>query len=181
MALHARPTRRRFAGSVAAVLGAGLVGCTGYTTELGEQPPEDTPIGEDCESDNQELPDLRVRNRDSVPHTVELAVTGERQDGASETVYEETFELGPATEVENPETEVVRWVAFDPDEEDIQRYDDYRATATTDDGQTDSDSVYATVVRHPLRYSLSVEIDPDGQLYVGEMHVDVPGDWDSMC
>lgn len=182
MALHDRPSRRRFAGSVAAVVGAGLAGCSSQALEDAyAPPPEETPISAKCESENQELPDLRVRNRHSEPHTVELTVTGVREDGPSETVYEETFELGPETEVENPESRDVRWIAFDPDAEDIERYEDFRATAATDDGQTDSESVYKTVVRYPLRYSTNVEIDRDGQLYVGEMHVDVPGDWESVC
>lgn len=182
MALHVRPTRRRFAASVAMAAGVGLAGCT--SDALGETyspPPENTPISEDCESDNQELADLRVRNRHSEPHTVELTVTGVREDGSREAFYEETFDLGPETEVENPEAQTVRWIAFDPDAEDVERYEDFQATAASDDGQSDSESVYATVVAYPLRYSLIVEIGPDGQLYVGEMHVDVPGDWDSVC
>lgn len=178
MALHVRPTRRQFTGSVPTVIGAGLAGCTGDATELGEQRPEDTPISEECESDNQELPDLRVRNRDSEPHTVELTVTGEREDGSSETVYEETFDLGPKTDVENPEAQTVRWITFDPDAEDIERYEDFLATAATDDGQTDSVSVYATVVSSPLRTGIWITIEPDGRLSVDEIHWDPPEEYE---
>ena len=177
MALHTLP-RRQFVGSLAALLGVGTGGCT---NGLGGSTAEDTPVEPECEREHQELPDLRLRNRDSEPHTVEFAVAGERTVGTNGTIYEERFDLGPDTQVENPDAEAVVWVAFDPDEDDIEQYDDFRATATSGDGQTDSSSVYSTVVGHPLRYGIRVEIRQDRGLSISEMHVDVHEGWDPAC
>lgn len=174
MALPERTTRRQFAGSVAAVVGAGLAGCTRDASGIGGSQPEDTPIARRCERENQELPDLSVRNKDSGAHTVTVVVDGVREDGTTEPVYVETFTL----EADRME---YRGVAFDPDREDIERFEDYVATATTEDGQSDSDSVYNTVVSYPLRYTLDVKIEPNGELVVAEMHWDTAENWDPAC
>lgn len=175
MALHDRPTRRRFACSVAAVVGAGLAGCTGDALEEAySSPPENTPISRECEREHQHAPDLSIWNKHSEVHSVTVVVTGVLEDNSTEPVYEEAI-------VVEPDKRAYRGVVFDPDEEDIKRYEDYVATATSEDGQTASDSVYSTVVTHPLRFDLVVRFEPDGELVVTEMHSDVSEGWTLAC
>lgn len=174
MAPLTRPSRRQFAGSAAAVVVAGFAGCTGdglydaYSSQ-----PENTPVGEGCEREHQEASDLGLWNRHSEAHVVSVVVTGVREDGTSEPVYEESFDL-------DADQKVSRDVVFDPDQEDIERYEDYVARATTEDGQTDSSSIYSTVVSSPIRSTVDVSIEPDGELVVTEMHGDSVG-WTPPC
>lgn len=175
MTRHGGSTRRQFAGSVVAVVGAGLAGCIDGALEGAySSSPEDTPVSRECEREHQEAPDLSLRNRDSSPHTVTVVVTGVREDGTDETVYEERFVL-------EPDQTVDRDVVFDPDEEDIETYEDYVATATSGDGQSGSTSIYDTVVTFPLRYDLNVEFDRDGELVVSERHSDQVEAWTPAC
>lgn len=172
MALHARPTRRRFAGSVAAVLGTGLAGCTSHALDDAyAPPPEHTPISEECKRENQEVLDLKVLNYDSAPHVITVAVTGVRDDSDNERIFEETYELGP-------DQLAARAVAFNPDREDIERYDDFVATASTEDGQIDSNGVYTEVVRRPILTGVRVTVSSSEGLTVGGVVAD-PVEWET--
>lgn len=161
-------TRRRFVRSAAVLLGTGLVGCTSDATELGGSEPEDTPISAECEREHQEVSDLSLWNQHTEAHSVTVVVMGVREDGSSEPVYEESFDL-------DADEKVYRDVVFDPTREDIERYDDYVARATSEDGQSDSRSIYSTVVSSPLRFTVHVTFEADGELVVAEMHGDYDG------
>lgn len=174
MALRLHGTRRQFAGSVAAVVGAGLSGCTSETHGLAEPQSEVTPISKDCERKHQELPDLVIENEDSQRHTVELTITGERGEGSNEAFFEDTFDLRGGQKV-------VRGVAFDPDAGEIDRFDGLQATVSTEDGRNDTEGVHATVIGLPLRYSLEVRIGSDGAVHAEQMHVDTGMNWEPAC
>lgn len=172
MALHARPTRRRFAAAVAAVASGGLAGCTSHALDDAyAPPPEHTPISEECERANQEVLDLEVCNYDSEPHVITLTVTGVRDDGEDEPIFEETYELGP-------DQMAARAVAFSPDRGDIERYDDFVATASTNDRRTDSNGVYTEVVRSPILTGVRVTVSSSEGLTVGGV-VANPVEWET--
>jgi hypothetical protein len=141
--------------------------------ELGGSAPEDTPISPECERDHQEASDLSIQNRHAEPRGVTVVVSGVRENGTSEPVYEESFYLDAGERV-------YRDVVFDPDSEDIERYEDYVARATSEDGQADSRSIYSTVVSNPLRYTVTVTVEPDGELVVAEIHGDSVS-WTPSC